>query len=72
MANRAAVGFVSNGIPSLSSPPLSIPICSGKDPPPSLPPSEDVLVACWFFLNEVVVTKKKVVLNIPHTSQSGF
>ena len=37
VANRAAVGFVSNGIPSLSSPPLSIPICSGKDPPPSLP-----------------------------------
>jgi hypothetical protein len=37
VANRAAVGFVSNGIPSLSSPPLSIPICSRKDPPPSLP-----------------------------------
>ncbi|XP_059451120.1 lysM domain receptor-like kinase 10 [Corylus avellana] len=37
VAYRAAARVISGCIPSLFSPPLSIPICSGKDPPPSLP-----------------------------------
>jgi hypothetical protein len=64
MANRAAVGFISNGIPSLSSPLFPFLFVVEKIPPPPPPPFSSLLVKCSccllvFVLNEADVTKKK-------------
>jgi hypothetical protein len=66
MANRAAVGFISNDIPSLSSPlfPFLFVVEKTPPPPPPRPPFSSLLVKCSccllvFVLNEADVTKKK-------------